>query len=135
MAYLLDAVDRVRLGEKGDIGSVPDGDRSGPVLVRREDRDIVSACRDTSVRIDELLDFLESTRGSRNIFDMFEVVENMLEVSLKSLELVDFLCPDARRKRPVIPDVMELLEPMESARGTCTTKLDVTGVREAIDLG
>lgn len=84
--------------------------RSEPTPVRREDIDTASAwLRDPAVRTDEVLDFLDRTRGSLNR-EVEEVVENRLVASLWSVELDAVRRPVARRKMLETPDVIEDLD-------------------------
>lgn len=92
--------------------------------VRRDDIDMASACRDPAVRMDELLDCLDSPRGSLKNFDLEDTVEKTLEVSLKSFEPDVLLLPVARRKRLVTPDANEDLDCIDGERVTSTWKLD-----------
>lgn len=83
---------------------------------RREDIDMVSGWkREVFVRIDELLDFLESVRGIRKK-EVFDVDDQILVVSLVSLE-VDRR-PVALLKRLVTPDAAEVLELMDVGRAS-----------------
>lgn len=95
--------------------------RSEPVC--REDIEMVSACvREVVVRTDELLDFLESPRLKR--CDAVDVAENMLEVSLWSVEPDGVRRLVARRRKLATPEVTEVLERMEGERLTSTWKFD-----------
>lgn len=58
------------------------------------------------------------------MFEVLDVEENMLEVSLKSFE-PGCLWPVARRNRLVIPEDIELLERKEGVRGSTTKFEDI----------
>lgn len=96
-----------------------------PPPPRLDDIDMVSAgVFDAVVTIDELLDFLESVRGSRNRFEDDDFADHMEAVSL-SCATEDERRVVAFRNRSETPKVKEfLLEWMDDGRGTSTWKFD-----------
>lgn len=78
--------------------------------------------RDIFVCIEELLDFLESTRGSLKKLELLDVADQTLEVSLSSLGTARR--PVALRNRLVTPDVADVRESMEPGRGASIWKFD-----------
>lgn len=75
--------------------------------------------------IEELLDFLERVRGSRNRFEDDDFADHMDAVSLSCTTEEDRRVV-ALRKRSETPKVMEfLLEWMDDGRGTSTWKFDM----------
>ena len=78
--------------------------------------------RDAVVKIEESLDFFESTRGSLKKLELFDVADQMLEVSLGSLETSRR--PVALRNRLTTPDEDDIRESVEAGREALIWKFD-----------
>ena len=88
----------------------------------REDIERVSAgLRDAFVQIEELLDFFES-RGSLKKLELLDVADQILEVSLGSLETARR--PVALRNRLTTPDEDDIRESIEPGREALIWKFD-----------
>ena len=83
----------------------------------------MSTCmRDVFVRIEELLDFFESTRGSLKKLELLDVVDQTLEASLGSFGTIRRLV--ALWNMLATLDVVDILESFEQGRGGSIWKFD-----------
>ena len=78
--------------------------------------------RDAVEKIEESLDFFESTRGSLKKLELFDVADQILEVSLGSLETARR--PVALRNRLTTPDEEDIRESVEPGREALIWKFD-----------
>lgn len=78
--------------------------------------------RDAFVQIEESLDFFESIRGSLKILELLDVADQILEVSLDSLETTRR--PVALRNKLTTPDEDDIRESVEPGRVELIWKFD-----------